>query len=160
LFHVKRLEIPSVVLAVMPPRLAELLLVVFLAVVLNSGRSLAANAIVEGDEWLKWNDETRLAYVSAYIWGLERGFRDGCEAGQRVYAAGKPKGLPAAKCLPEAPAYSKYSESYAAMITEFYRTHPDDKRVPIRLLLEGMSDQRNLTQEQMHEYYGSNAKKP
>ena len=159
LFRVKTLHISSVVLADTPLRLAKLLLVVSLLMLL-SGRILAASSIVEGDDWLRWNEETRSAYVSAYTWGFERGFRDGCEAGQRVYAVGKPKGLPGEKCLPKAPTYSKYLESYAAMITEFYRTHPDDKRIPIRSLLEGMSDQRNLTQEQMHEYYGSDPKKP
>ena len=153
----KRLDIVSVAALVTPSRLTELLLVVFLAIVLSSGRGFGANAIVEGDDWLKWSDETRVAYVRAYLTGHALGFRDGCEAGQRVYAAGKPKGLPGEKCLPEAPAYSKYLESYATMITEFYRTYPDDKRVTIGRLLDGMSDQRNLTQKQMHEYYGSNA---
>ncbi len=127
--------------------------------VLSPGRSFGANALVEGADWLKWTDETKLAYVSAYLWGHQRGFRDGCEAGQRIYSAGKPKGLPGEKCLPQAPAYSRYLERYAVTITEFYRTYPDDKGVPISTLLDGMSDQRNLTVKQMHEYYGSGARK-
>jgi hypothetical protein len=153
---VKRLDIVPIALFLTPSRLAKSLLVVFLAIVLSSGRSLGANAIVEGDDWLKWNDETKLEYVSAYLSGYGRGFRDGCETGQRLYFAGKPKDLPGEKCLPEAASPSKYLENYAAMITAFYRTYPEDKRVPIHTLLDGMSDQKNLTQKQMHEYYGSN----
>lgn len=108
---------------------------------------------------MKWSDETRLAYVSAYLWGYGRGFRDGCEAGERIYSAGRSRGLPGEKCIPEHPAYSKNLENYAGVITEFYRTYPDDKGVPIFKLLDGMSDQKSLTLKQMHEYYGSSARK-
>ena len=67
--------------------------------------------------------------------------------------------MPGEKCIPEHPAYSKNLEKYVGMITEFYHTYPGDKAVPIFKLLDGMSDQRNLTLKQMHEYYGSSVRK-
>ena len=160
LFDMKKPEIVSVVLAATPSRVVQLSLVVFFAMVLSSGRSLGANSLKEGDDWLKWSDETRLIYVSAYVSGHARGFRDGCEAGQRIYSVGKSKGLPGEKCIPESPTYSKYLESYVGMITEFYRTYSSDNGVPIWRLLDDMSDKRNLTLKQIHEYNGANARKP
>lgn len=156
----KRPEIAPAFLAVGAPRLASLLLVVLLVVALNPGRSFGANQFEAGDDWLKWSDETRLAYVSAYLWGHARGFRDGYEAGQRIYSTGKSVGLPGEKCIPEHPGYSKNLEDYAGITTEFYRSYPNDRRVPIFKLLDGMSDKAKLTIQQMHEYYGPSAKKP
>ena len=135
-----------------------LLVGVLLALVFNSGGSLGANAIAEGDQWLKWGGETRLEYVSAYLRGNARGFRDGCEAGQEAYSGGNLAGLPGEKCLPKLPKYSNNMEEYVRTITDYYRSYPTDRFVPIFKVLEGLSDSRKLTIQRMHDYYGPKLK--
>jgi hypothetical protein len=139
---------------------ARQLLVFLVAAALNPGRTLAANVLEPGADWLKWSDDTRLVYISAYLSGHARGFRDGCEVGQEIYSAGKPSGLPGEKCIPKFPKHSENLEDYAATITNYYRSYPGDGHVPIFKLLEGLSDSRKLTIQQLHPYYGPSAKKP
>lgn len=152
---VKRTSTAHIAFTVAAPRLARVLLVLLLAVAVKPERSLSATPIAEGEAWLKWSDETRVAYVSAYFWGHARGFRDGCEAAERISAGGKLK----RPCTAEPPVYSKILEDYAGMVTEFYRSYSTDRSVPIFQLLDGMSDKRNLTIQQMHEYFGDSAKR-
>ena len=128
------------------------LMALLFAVALMSLTSFAADAFEAGDDWLKWNNETRLAYVSAYVHGQGRGFRDGCVVGKKVYSASS-SGLPGEKCVTRVPTYSKPLETYAATITEYYRSYPSDQSVPIFKIIEGLSDSRNLSVKQMHDYF-------
>jgi hypothetical protein len=112
----------------------------------------AADAFEAGIDWLKWSNNARVVYVSAYLLGQGRGFRDGCVLGEELYSA-KVNGLPGEKCIAKLPTYSKTPETYAATITEYYRSYPRDRDVPIFKILEGLSDARALTLRQMHEYF-------
>ena len=87
-----------------------------------------------------------------------RGFRDGCVVGQEVYSA-KPGGLPGEKCVAKVPLYSKPLEAYVATITEYYSSYATDRNVPIFKILEGLSDARGLTLQQMHEYFPASVRK-
>jgi hypothetical protein len=115
----------------------------------------ASSVLQAGEDWLKWNEDARVNYVSAYLWGHARGFRDGCTIGQKIYSASAPGGLPGEKCIGKAPQYSKKLEDYAATITEFYTSYAEDKHVPVFMLLDGMSDARNLSIRKMHDDYGA-----
>lgn len=127
-----------------------------LLVVMASLQSASASSVLQaGEDWLKWNEQSRVNYVSAYLWGHARGFRDGCQTGQQIYSVSESKGLPGEKCIGKQPQYSKKLEDYAAAITKFYNSYPQDKRVPVVKLLDGMSDRRNLSFQQMHDYYGT-----
>lgn len=119
----------------------------------------ASTVLQSGEDWLKWNDETKINYVSAYLWGHARGYRDGCTTGQHIYSGSPSKGLPGEKCIGKQPQYSKKLEGYAAAITEFYVCYPNDKQVPVFQLLDGMSDSHNLSIRQMHEQYGPAARR-
>jgi len=138
----------------------RLLLTVVLVLVFGTGGVLAAGPLETGDNWSQWSKETRTAYVSGYLWGLARGFRDGCEAGQKTYSIGKSRGLPGEKCILKHPNYSRNLEDYVDGITNYYGVYPADDYVPIFKVLEGLSDARKLTVAQMHEYYSSNTRKP
>jgi hypothetical protein len=129
-----------------------LLALLMIAVVLKPVTSFAADAFEAGDDWLKWRSETRLAYVSAYVRGRGRGFRDGCVVGQGLYSAGESSGLPGEKCIAKIPPYSKLLEDYVATITEYYHSYPSDRDVPIFKVLESLSDTRSLSIQQMHTY--------
>jgi len=132
---------------------AKVLLTLLIAVAFRPTTSLAADAFEAGDDWLRWNNETKAAYVSAYVRGHGRGFRDGCAVGQKLYSVGKSGGLPGEKCVAKLPAYTKPLEGYAATITEYYHTYPGDRHVPIFKVVEGLSDSRALTIQQMHDYF-------
>src|SRR6266481_8035283 len=57
----------------------RLLAGVLVFVILCSGTGIAANAVAEGEQWLKWSDETKLEYVSAYIVGFDSGVFRACK---------------------------------------------------------------------------------
>jgi len=140
--------------------LARVLLGILLVSMLAAGRASAANPVEDGDAWLKWNNETRMVYVSAYIWGNARGFRDGCVAGEKAYSIGKLRGLPGEKCTPKYANYSRKLKAYADGVTDYYAAYTADRYVPIFNVLEGLSDARKLTVQQMHEYFPASSKKP
>ena len=123
------------------------------ALALSPTMSFAAKTMEAGGEWSKWSNETRFAYVSAYIHGQGRGFRDGCVVGEDLYSVAKASGLPGEKCVAKAPSYSKHLEHYVATITEYYHLYRSDQNVPIFKILEGLSDARNLSIQQMHDYF-------
>jgi hypothetical protein len=126
--------------------------------ILLCGTSFARDAFSEGDQWLKWSDETRSAYVVAYLWGFEHGFFQGCQIGEEIYSA-KPTGLPGEKCIAKIPNDLRRPEQYADIITAYYQSFPSDRRVPIARLLQGLQSNPNLTIQQMHEYYPSDTRK-
>ena len=127
-----------------------------LFVVVASLQNACASSVLQtGEDWLTWNEDSRVNYVSAYLSGHARGFRDGCETGQQIYTVSRSKGLPGEECIRKEPQYSRKLEDYAAKITEFYNSYPQDNRVPVLKLLDGMSDRRNLSIRQMHGYYGT-----
>src|SRR5215475_14239233 len=130
----------------------RLFLVFSLAVALGC-EALAGNPFETGDIWMRWNDEAKLQYISAYLLGNSRGFRDGCEMGQKLYSADK-AGLPGEKCTGKFVKYSKSMEEYVKLITDYYSAYPNDRSVPIFKLIEGLSDARNLAIQKMHAYYG------
>lgn len=140
-------------------RHVSLLLAVVLILVSGLERAVAAGPLQNGDDWQKWSNETRMVYVCAYLWGRGRGFRDGCEAGEKTYSTGKQRGLPGEKCIPKQPNYSGNLEDYVGGITGYYDAYPTDRYVPIFKALEGLSDAQKLTSQQMHEYYGPSSKK-
>ncbi|MBZ5613038.1 MAG: hypothetical protein LAO23_03435 [Acidobacteriia bacterium] len=139
-------------------RNALLLFAVVLVLIFDAGSAVAAGLLETGDNWLKWTDETKTEYVSGYLWGFGRGFRDGCEAGERTYSTGKLRGLPGEECIPKRTAYSRNLEDYVGGITAYYRAYPTDTCVPVSYVLEGLSDARKLTLQQMHQYFPSSVR--
>ena len=136
----------------------RMLFAVVLVLIFGTGSTVAEGLLENGDNWLKWTDETRIEYVSGYLWGLGRGFRDGCEAGEKTYSTGKLRALPGEKCIPKQPMYSRNLEDYVGGITAYYHAYPTESCVPILHVLEGLSDARKLTVQQMHQYFPSSVR--
>jgi hypothetical protein len=119
------------------------------------GQCFGSTPFPGGDDWSAWSNDTRISYISTYMFGYARGFRDACETGQEIYSNDKLPRAPRDKCFERAYKYSKNLEDYAEKITAYYREFPNDRKVPVFKLIEGLSDSRNLTLQKMHEYYGS-----
>ena len=125
------------------------------AMVLLCAHCLAMDPFPRGDDWMSWSAETRLAYVSAYVQAYVEGFRVGCDAGKEAYATKIPKGDVGQKCVGKGKTFSMSLENYVDKITEYYRSYPNDRHVHVGTILEGLCDERQLTPQQMHQYYGS-----
>ena len=125
------------------------------AIVLICAECFAMDPFPKGGDWVSWSAETRLAYVSAYVQAYVEGFRVGCEAGKEAYATNIPKGDVGQKCVGKGKTFSKRLEDYVDKITEYYQSYPTDQHVQVARILEGLCDERQLTPQQMHQYYGS-----
>jgi hypothetical protein len=137
----------------------KLLLSVALVLFLCCKTSSAPDTSSEGEQWLRWSDETRLAYVTGYVLGFGKGFHRGCQIGEETYSD-KLSGLPGERCLAKIPNESKSPEEYAEIITNYYRLYPADRYVSLLRLLDGLQRMPDLTIQKMHEYYPSSAKVP
>ena len=115
---------------------------------------LAMDPFPKGNDWMSWTAETRLAYVAAYVQAYAEGFRVGCDAGKEAYSTKIPKWDAGEKCVGSGKTFSKSEEDYVDRITEFYQSYPADRHIQIRKILEGLCDERQLTPQQMHHYYG------
>jgi len=131
---------------------------VLVIVLLSSVMGIAANDVAEGEQWLKWSDETKFGYVSAYVVGFDSGVFQACKEAERMWRP-KSTDLPGRECRQQVPGHSKKLEYYVSTITDYYHSYPEDRYVTIHTLLDGLSDARNLTIEQMHQYYGRSSTK-
>jgi len=116
----------------------------------HSSLDLAATSCCEGTLWLKASKDSRTSYVGGFIEGLTRGFGQGCLSGTRDIEASKP-GLdadPLRNCLTKSYTFSRDTEEYVKLITDFYRRYPDDRGMPTSDVLLKLS--RGLGLEQIH----------
>jgi len=139
-------------------RLLGLSACVLLILVVAPVTCMSVAGIAEGEEWLKWNDGTRLIYVSAYLAGFDRGFTQGCKMAEEVRPIPRSTGLPGENCMAREPGYPKNLEDYVELVTEYYRSYPTDRYVRIRTVLDSLSGARDLTIQQIHAYNGPGLK--
>jgi hypothetical protein len=123
-----------------------------LTVLLSPRMCFPADGVSDGERWLKWNDEARVAYIDGYLWGLEGGYYEACRVAEKMWVT-RPTGLPGEKCVEKMPKYSKSSNHYAELITDYYRSYPGDRGVLVRRLLQGLTDDHTETLQQLHEEF-------
>jgi hypothetical protein len=105
----------------------------------------------EGDEWLRWDAQTRSVYVRAYTWGYSEGYTSGCHNG---LVASKPEmngsyTMEASKrCSESASVTSRDSSHFADRITEFYQKYPQQRFLRISDILLGLYAGKTL--EEIH----------
>jgi hypothetical protein len=117
----------------------------------------------EGKLWLQWDESQRKGFVWGYIWGLDRGYHNGCDS---LYAASPslvtidpskgpdPLKNPLQECMLKLPVFSKPIAYYVTQITNFYGTYPQDQDLPLRQLFAQLADSSsNKTLEQIHSWY-------
>jgi len=127
---------------------------VLLAVLFFSGMATASRGVAEGEDWLKWDSDTRQRYVWCYILAFQHGFQSACKATAtptRPSSVSAVNELPEEACMAKMPKFTKPIEVYSQRITEFYSSYPADRYAMIRELLDHMADSQGLTLEQIHE---------
>ena len=132
---------------------------VLLTLLLFATAGVTADGLLEGERWLTWSDETRIGYVTGFLWGFEQGYFQGCEVGEKTYST-KVSGLPGEKCIAKIPNHLKTPGEYAEIITRYYRSYPDDRNVHVLSLLVGLQSNPDLTIQEIHKTYPSSAKRP
>jgi len=113
----------------------------------------AAQICCEGEEWLKWSAETQTAYLTALLFGTDRGFGDGCFEGL-VQASSSPKEIDERAlraCLNKKPRFGKDIAVYVHKVTSFYQAYPKDRSLTIQQVFSEFSDERDRTAKQVHQ---------
>jgi hypothetical protein len=93
----------------------------------------------EGDDWLRWNQPRRDAYVSGYILGYYRGYELGCEHGLENGARSatpSSENSPGGICSDKGFDFSKGSDYFSKEVTAFYRQYPENRDLLIDELLD------------------------
>jgi hypothetical protein len=122
--------------------------VLFFALV---SRGFGAWAGDEGDEWLKWDAKTRVAYVRAYVKGMSLGFAKGCDAGLYSIEPTKEQGAGFVEkyltnCESRNPISSRDSSPFVDSITEFYQHYPKQRFLYISDILLKLHAGQTITQ--------------
>lgn len=113
----------------------------------------------QGKAWLSWDKNQRLMFLSGYVNGWLKGHRVGCldyERGTpyRSSTAAAEK-LPMGKCMDLSPKFSRSMEDYEELMTRYYKDYPNDLNLPIAKLLFELSDNQNMSLDQVHRWFHS-----
>ncbi|MBZ5543506.1 MAG: hypothetical protein LAO07_07480 [Acidobacteriia bacterium] len=108
-----------------------------------------------GEEWLSWSAEVRSVFVDAYLAGYTSGKSAACMAADDLFELDKvihdPKDAVVARCKRHAKSYSKTSDYYAKVITEFYQKYPKYRNIPYAYLMFLMTDDWYKTADEIYQ---------
>lgn len=126
---------------------------------LGAACAKAAWVGAEGEEWLKWDANTRVVYIRAYIHGMQSGFNRGCESGiesvqPRMNGGDMTKATEA--CLANFPISERDSSKLVDEITDFYRQYPKQRFLYISDIFLQLHSGRTI--EQIHEHFPQEAR--
>lgn len=107
-----------------------------------------------GQEWLSWSPTERSAFMNGFVTGYLRGTSAACNAADELFEANKPHSAtdrPSERCRGRVDLYSKDSDAYTTVLTEFYTKHPEYQGIPSAYLLSFLSDSRYKTADQLYQ---------
>jgi len=110
------------------------------------------------EQWLFLSAEAKLEYVHGYLFGYERGRRNGCYLYEEKitpylpHEAVPPEKLPAYVCLSSLPEFTEpYLQVYVDTITKYYKKYPHDRQAGVPSILDEMAVPPGLTDiDQIH----------
>jgi hypothetical protein len=141
-------------LAIRKSHFRAFLLIILGIVVMWSLPVKAAQDGSEGEEWMKWDNNTRRVYVRAYVQGSMNGFNRGCDDGvssAQPNAQGEAVLRFMTACLSRSPISQRDSMKMVDQITDFYTRYPAQRFLDISDVLLGLH--AGLTRDQIHEHY-------
>lgn len=127
---------------------------VLIAIILLPTSAEALQNDSEGEEWIRWNPETRNAYIRAYVSGLDKGYGAGCHNGVLAVRPSRPgrADLKAVgKCWNEYPLGKTDPIQYVPLITDFYAKFPNQRYLDIWKILYQAANGRSV--ETIHEHF-------
>lgn len=101
-----------------------------------------------GTMWLEWSASERTGFIRGFIVGHEDGYRQACtvaESGKQPASA--TTGFD--PCLEKRHLFRQDVSHYKHYITDFYKQYPEDRDVPVRILLM-QADQK--TPKEVHQW--------
>ncbi len=108
-----------------------------------------------GEEWLSWAPQVRSVFMDAYLDGYVSGKVDACSRANDLFELDKPvrdpKDIVSARCLRHAKAYSKASDYYVKVITDFYTKYPKYRNIPYLNLMLLLTDDRYKTADEIYQ---------
>jgi len=93
-------------------------------------RQQSATLFPNGDDWLRWNEFAKEQYVSAYVEGINEGFRHGCETALEATlppANGQKLRDANAHCAEHAPFSGRDLNVIIPSITLFFQRYPEHR---------------------------------
>ncbi len=130
---------------------AALVLVVLASAVVSA---LGARGDGTGVEWLSWSPSERSAFMNGFVTGYLRGTSKACNAADDLFEVNNPHSVsdrPSEKCHGRVDLYSKDSDAYTTVLTEFYTKHPEYRGIPSAYLLSFLSDSQYRTADQLYQ---------
>lgn len=125
------------------------------AILVIATRVPAASSPRWGEQWLSWTPEVRTVFVDAYLAGYVDGKIDACVVADALFELDKPiqdpKDAVSARCLRHAKAYSRASDYYVKVITDFYRNYPKYGNIPYFNLMVLLRDDRYKTADEIYQ---------
>ncbi|MGB6265900.1 MAG: hypothetical protein WBF56_09170 [Candidatus Acidiferrales bacterium] len=113
----------------------------------------------QGKAWLGASKEWRRAFLNGYINGLLDGHRRGCSDYEKgtPYVLPTPmrEKIPVEKCMDWGLNFSRTPEDYERLMTDYYKTYPEDSNLPILKLLDELSDNEHKSLSEIHRWYHS-----
>lgn len=125
---------------------------------LVSGCAKAAWVGTEGEEWLRWDANTKVVFIRAFIQGMQSGFNRGCESGiesVQPQMSGGDMARATDACLAHFPISERDSSKLVGQITDFYRRYPKQRFLYISDIFLQLHAGRTI--EQIHEHFPQEA---
>ncbi len=107
-----------------------------------------------GQEWLSWSPDVRIVFAQAYLSGYLSGKTNACMAAAELFESGPVHDLSEsadARCFRRAKSYSKTSDHYARVITDFYQKYSQYRNIPYAYLMLVMTDDRFTTVDEIYQ---------
>jgi hypothetical protein len=99
---------------------------------------------------MSWNHVQRDMFIRGFLVGHREGFRRACIATiDLVKSTGKPDANGTSSCFASEQFFRKEVSYYENFVTDFYTKYPEDRDLPLRILIE---DSEEKTPEQVHEW--------
>ena len=137
---------------------ALLLIGVFSFLILNTGAAQTKTdptPAPSAEWWLSWSLEQRFLFVEAYLFGYGRGVTEACLAANNLFELDKLiydlNEIVSARCFRHTKDYSKESDHYADVITEFYTKHVEYRNIPLTYMITLLIDGRYQTADELYQ---------
>jgi hypothetical protein len=114
----------------------------------------ASRTVMPGEIWLSWPFPFRVWFAQAALAGYRAGYDEGCRDakthGKGTQAGDRQK--PEDDVCPNGSRFRNEGIHYARQMTDFYTQHPEDRDVPLALLVAELIGPKPKTPDEIHQW--------